>query len=63
MCKHRQTTFGPTGALPFLFALYCIHLINQTNTPLLTQVQNCPKFGKNEISVERVEVILTLFYV
>ena len=28
MCKHRQTTFGPTGALPVLCALYCINLLN-----------------------------------
>ena len=26
-----------------------------------TQVQNCPKFGKNEMSVQRVEVTLPLF--
>ena len=26
MCKHRQITFGPTGALPVLCALYCISI-------------------------------------
>ena len=28
MCKHRQSTFGPTGALPVLCALYCMNLLN-----------------------------------
>ena len=28
MCEHRQTTFGPTGALPVLCALYFINWLN-----------------------------------
>ena len=40
MCKHRQTTCIPTGALPVLCSLYCINLLNQTiNTLAFTQDQ------------------------
>ena len=53
----RQTTFGRTGALPVLCALYCI-----LSHPF-TRVQNCPKFGKNEKGVQRVELILPLYWV
>ena len=38
----------------------CISLLNKTTSALLTQVQNYLKLRKNEMGIERVEIILPL---
>ena len=49
---------------PSPFYMYVLHQFAKLNdNHPFTQVQNCPKFGKNEMGVQRVEVILPLFYV
>ena len=53
-----------TDRSPHRFMCIVLHQFAKLNdNHPFTQVQNCPKFGKNEIGVQRIEVILPLFYV
>ena len=57
--KHVRTDRSPPR-----FICIVLHQFAKLNdNHPFTQVQNCPKFGKNEMGVQRVEVILLLFYV
>ena len=54
----KQCSIGADRS-PSCFMCIVLHQFAELNdNHPFTQVQNCPKFGKNEMSIQRVEVIL-----